>query len=67
MWLPGLVLLSSLVVPLLVHCCLLEQIYQLWMTRSVVYTILKSKLLLSILDYETDLGTVRVDDGFCSA
>jgi hypothetical protein len=37
------------------------------MTRRVVYMILESDFFLSILDCETDLGTVRVDDGFCSA
>ena len=36
----------------------------LWMTRRVVYTILESKLLLSTLDCEIDLGTVRIDNGF---
>ena len=29
--------------------------------------ILESELLLSILDGETNLGTVRIDDGFCGA
>ena len=37
------------------------------MTRRVMYTILESKLLLSILDCETDLSIVRVDDGICGA
>ena len=37
------------------------------MTRRVVYTILESKILLSILDCETNLGTIRIDDGFCGA
>ena len=37
------------------------------MTRRVMYMILESELLLSILDGEIDLGTVRVDDGFCGA
>ena len=29
--------------------------------------VLERKLLLPILDYEADLGTVRVDDGFYGA
>ena len=29
--------------------------------------ILERKLLIFILDCEADLGTVRVDDGFCGA
>ena len=29
--------------------------------------IFEGELLLSILDGETDLGTVHVDDGFCGA
>jgi hypothetical protein len=37
------------------------------MTRRITYTILESEVLLSILDGEIDLGTVRVDDGFCGA
>ena len=32
-----------------------------------MYMILEQKLLLSILDYEADLGTVRVDDGLRGA
>ena len=34
------------------------------MTRRVMYTILESKLLLPILDGETDLGTIHIDDGW---
>ena len=37
------------------------------MTRRVMYTILESEPVLSILDCEADLGTVCVDDGFRSA
>jgi len=37
------------------------------MTRTVVYMILEGKLLLCILYCEADLGTVRIDDGFCGA
>ena len=32
-----------------------------------MYTILEGEFLLSILDGETDLGTVRVDDASCGA
>ena len=32
-----------------------------------MYTILEGELLLSILYYEIDLGTIRIDDGFCGA
>jgi hypothetical protein len=50
---------------LLAHCCLFGQICHLWMTRRLQDTILEGKLLISILDCEADLGTIRVDDGFC--
>ena len=32
-----------------------------------MYTILESELVLYILNYEINLGTVRIDDGFCGA
>ena len=66
-WLPSFVLPSSPVVALLVHYCLFGQVCHLWMTRRVMYMILESKLLLPILDGETDLGTIRIDDDFCGA
>jgi len=37
------------------------------MSRRLQDTVLERKLLLSILDYKTDLGTVGVDDGFSGA
>ena len=33
----------------------------------MMHMILESELLLSILDGETNLGTVYLDDGFCGA
>jgi hypothetical protein len=36
------------------------------MTGRLQDMILKRKLLF-ILDYEIDLGIIRIDDGFCSA
>ena len=35
--------------------------------QEIADTILKTKLLLSILDCEANIGTVRIDDGFCGA
>jgi hypothetical protein len=35
------------------------------MTRRLQNVVPESKLLLLILNCEADLGTVRVDDGFC--
>jgi hypothetical protein len=67
LWLPGFVLPSSPIVAILGHCCLFGQVCLLWVTWKMVYMILESKLLLSILDGEADLGTVHVDDGFCGA
>ena len=52
---------------LLGHCCLFGQVWRLWMSRRLQDVVLKRKLLLSILDCEADLGTVRVDDGFSGA
>ena len=37
------------------------------MTWRLQDAILERKLLLFVLDYEIDLGTVRVDDGFSGA
>ena len=37
------------------------------MCRRLQDAVLETKLLLFILDGETDLGTVRVDDGFRGA
>jgi hypothetical protein len=37
------------------------------MSRRLQNTVLERKLLLFILDYEADLGTVCIDDGFCGA
>ena len=37
------------------------------MSRRLQDAVFEKKLLLSILDCEADLGTVRVDDGFCGA
>jgi hypothetical protein len=37
------------------------------MTGRVVYIIFEGELLLSIIDGETGLGIVRIDDGFCGA
>jgi hypothetical protein len=37
------------------------------MSKGLQDTILQRKLILSILDCEADLGTVRVDDGFSGA
>ena len=67
LWLTGLVLSPSSVLLLLGHCCLFGQVCLLWMTRRLQDAVLKRELLLFILDRETDLGTVRVVDGFCSA
>ena len=36
-------------------------------TKRLQDKVLERKLLLFILDCEADLGTVRVDDGFCGA
>ena len=66
LWLPNLVLPPPPIV-LLVHCCFFGQVHLLWMTRRVVYTILEHEFLLSILNCEADLGTVSIDDSFCSA
>ena len=67
LWLPSSVLPSSPVALLLCHYCLLGQVQRLWMSGRLQDMILERKLLLSILDCEADLGTVRVDDGFCGA
>ena len=67
MWLLGPILLSSPVVLLLGHCCHFRQIWRLRMSRRLQDTILERKFLISILDCEADLGTVRVDDGFSGA
>ena len=37
------------------------------MSRRLQDAVLERKLLISILDYEADLGTICVDDGFCGA
>jgi hypothetical protein len=37
------------------------------MCRRLQNEIFERKFLLFILDHETDLGTVHVDDGFCGA
>jgi hypothetical protein len=37
------------------------------MTKRLQDAILERKLLLFILDCETDLGTICIDDGFCGA
>jgi hypothetical protein len=37
------------------------------MSKRLQDTIIERKLLLFILDCEADLGTVRVDHGFCGA
>ena len=66
LWLTGLVLPPSVVL-LLGHCCLFGQACLLWMTRRLEDAVLERELLLFILDHETDLGTVRVDYGFCGA
>ena len=65
LWLTGLVLPPSIV--LLGYCCLFGQVWCLRMSGRFQDMILERKLLLSILDCEADLGTVRVDDGFCGA
>ena len=65
LWLTGLVLPPSVV--LLGQCCLFGHVCLLWMTRRLQDADLERELLLFILDHETDLGTVRVDDGFCGA
>ena len=67
LWLPNLVLPSSSVVLLLSHCCLFGRVHRLWMSRRLQDMILERELLLSILDCEADIDTIRVDDGFCDA
>ena len=67
LWLTSLVLPPSLVVLLLGHYCLFGLVCLLWMTRRLQDEVLERELLLFILDREIDLGTVRVDDGFCGA
>ena len=67
LWLLGLVLPPSLVVLLLGYCCTFGLVWHLWMSRRLQDAVLERKLLLSILDCEADLGTVRVDDGICGA
>ena len=37
------------------------------MTRRLQDAVPKIELLLFILDRETDLGTIRIDDGVCGA
>ena len=66
LWMTGLVL-PPLVVLLLGYCYLFGQVCLLWMSRRLQDMILERNLLLSILDCEIDLGTVRVDDGFSGA
>ena len=67
LWLPSSVLPSSPIVLLLGHCCLFGQVQHLWMSRRLQDMILERNLLLSILDCEIDIGTIRVDDGFSGA
>ena len=67
MWLPSSVVPSSPIVLLLGHCCHFGKIWCLRMSRRLQDMILERKLLLSILDCEADLGTVRIDDGFSGA
>ena len=66
LWLTSLVLPPSVVL-LCGHCCLFGQVYLLWMTRILQDAVLERELLLFILDQETDLGTVCVDDGLRGA
>ena len=66
LWMTSLVLPPSVVL-LLGHCCLFGQVCLLWMTRRLQDAVLERELLLFILDRETNLGTVHVDDGLCSA
>jgi hypothetical protein len=37
------------------------------MCRRLQNAVLERELLLLVLDHETDLGSVCIDDGFCSA
>jgi hypothetical protein len=39
----------------------------LWMCRRLQDAVFERELLLLVLDHEIDLGTVREDNGFCSA
>ena len=66
MRLPNLVLPPSPVI-LLGHYYIFGQVQCLWMSRRLQDVVLERKLLLSILDCEADLGTVRIDDGFSGA
>ena len=67
LWLTGLVLPPSLIVLLLGLYCPFGKVCLLWMSRRLQDVVLERKLLLCILDCESDLGTVRIDDGFCGA
>ena len=66
LWLTSLILPPSDVL-LLGHCCLFGQVCLLWMTWGLQDAVLERELVLFILDLETDLSTVRIDDGFCGA
>jgi len=66
LWLPVLVLPPPILL-LLGHYFLFGQVHLLWMTRRLQDVVLKQELLLFIHDREADLGTIRVDDGFCGA
>jgi hypothetical protein len=56
-----------MVVLLLGYCCFFGQVRLLTMTRRLQDEVLERELLLLVLDFETDLGTVCVDDVFCGA
>ena len=67
LWLTDLILPPSSVLLLLGHYYLFGQVCLLWMTRRLQDAVLERELLLFILDRKTDLGTIRVDYGFCGA